>query len=116
MVNNYICYIFVNKKLKMKTGKIASQTCHGMRFISKNIINKSKYIRDIFEYWDIYCGGKTIILYAKDDIEMEELYNSYPSEKIIDAGLTQVNPNSFTVLALYPKNYIINEFDKYQLV
>ena len=109
-MDRYACYIFINKRLSMGCGKKCGQSCHGIRNLFRDLHLQSKYVRDTWELWDQYSGGRTIVLYAKDEEEMEELHNSYPSVKVIDAGLTQLSPCSFTVLALYPKIHNKSEF------
>lgn len=109
-MDKYACYIFINKRLSMGPGKKATQSCHGMRHLCRELHMQSSYVRETWELWEQYSGGRVIALYAKDEEEMEELHSRYPSVKVIDSGLTQVAPNSFTVLALYPKIHDRNEF------
>lgn len=105
----YACYMFVNKRLKMGAGKIAAQVAHGMDYLADDISNRSDYVKECWRKWkDTY--RRIIVLVCKNEEEMEELYNSYPSCKVIDMGLTQVDPGSFTVLALFPKQMIEGEF------
>jgi len=113
MSTQHAMYYFVNKDLKMKGGKIAAQCSHGMQYVCENISIQSLYTRQVYAAWrDTGCAK--IILYATET-QMEELYNSFPSEKVIDAGHTQVAPNSFTVLALYPRKRD-DTFSEFKLV
>lgn len=109
MSNQYACYIFINKRLNMGKGKCCSQTAHGMRYLQEELIFQSSYVSEVWKKWENE-GGRTIVLYANNEKEMEEIHNSYPSVKVHDAGYTQVPSNSFTVLALYPKIHDPNEF------
>ena len=108
-MTEYACYFFINKRLKMSSGKIGAQVSHGTRYLCRNIDNQKPFVRESWNNWENGLS-RTLLLYAKDEDEMEELHNRYPSHKVIDAGLTQVPANSFTVLALFPKEYIPKEF------
>lgn len=110
MSEQYACYIFVNKRLAMGKGKIGSQSAHGMRALCTRINLQSQYVKDSWEKWERNSDGRTILLYAKDEAEMNEIHNSYPSEEIHDAGMTQVPAGSYTILALYPKIHDPTEF------
>lgn len=106
---NYACYIFINKRLSMGKGKCCSQTAHGMRYLCEHLSSQSKYVQETWDKWE-NNGGRTIVLYANNEAEIEELHSSYPSVKVHDAGCTQVASGSLTVLALYPKIHNRDEF------
>ena len=110
----YACFIFVNDNLKMGTGKKMVQGCHGMIDLMRFLPDQKDYVKSCFDIW-LNTGHKTITLRATE-AQMEELYDSYPSVKIHDAGRTQVAPNSFTVLALYPKVHDPEEFKAFKLI
>ena len=99
-------YIIVNESLGMSKGKIASQSAHGIlamnRFLLANSINHSKWLSN---------GEKIVVVKASNDIinhllaEYEEkiptsnTFNIFP---IHDAGRTEVESGSLTVLASTP--------------
>lgn len=113
MSTNYAMYYFVNTNLNMKTGKIASQCCHGMQYICENLKKQKPYVQQIYNSWrDEGCAK--IILFATEE-QMNELHELFSSEKVIDAGKTEVAPNSFTVLVLYPK-LRDDSFNSYKIV
>lgn len=99
-------YIIVNESLGMSKGKIASQSAHGIlamnRFMVGNNINHSKWLSN---------GEKIVVVKASNDIinqlltEYEEkipstnTFNLFP---IYDAGRTEVESGSLTVLTSTP--------------
>ena len=101
MSTQYAMYMLINKDLNMKPGKIASQCCHATRMIMMNLNEKSEYVKYSFNKWED-CGFTTIVLFASED-EMNRIQDRFPSEKVIDSGRTEIPPNSFTVLGVYPK-------------
>lgn len=100
--SKYACYMFINQRLKLKPGKIAVQTAHAMRMLMNNLQDQSITVRDNWKEWEAE-GCKTVCLKIANESEMEEIYNSYQSIVVSDAGRTQCIPNSKTVLALFPK-------------
>lgn len=89
-----IQYFIVNKDLNMSTGKIAAQVSHAAMFIALRDQNKEK-----FQKW-LSIAFKKVILKAteKEIVKLHELISN--SKLIIDNGLTEVQPNSKTVLRL----------------
>ena len=110
----YACYLFVNKDIKMSTGKKMAQAAHAVVGFYQNLDDKSDYVKDCFEIWS-NTGHKTITLTATQE-EMNELHDMYPSVKVHDSGRTQVRPGSFTVLGVYPKLCDPEEFIRFKLV
>jgi len=96
-------YIFINTDLKMKPGKWGAQVGHSIQYIIENLSNKSEYTQNNYHLWR-NSGARKIILKATEK-EMEKIYNSFPSEKVHDAGLNHVKAGSFTCLAVYPKEH-----------
>lgn len=97
----YTCYLFVNQRLKLKSGKVASQTAHAMRLLINNLPNQSDTVKNNWKEWEAEIC-KTITLKILNENEMEEIYNRYPGIIVVDAGRTCCPPNSKTILALYP--------------
>ncbi len=93
----------VNKDLKMKPGKIASQCSHAavssfLSMVEKDRKKAEKWLRE---------GQKKIILKASLE-DMKKVYGKAKklgvfSDFIKDAGLTQVPRGSLTVLVLGPE-------------
>ena len=99
-------YIIVNETLKMSKGKIASQSAHGIlsmhRFLLANNINHIKWLS---------IGEKIVVVKTSQDV-MKKLLIEY-NEKLInsntlnlfpifDAGRTEVESGSLTVIVLTP--------------
>lgn len=124
MESNHKMYIFVNNDLKMDKGKIASQVGHGVQHIVDDILtnyyagfNSYKQIYKDYMSWKNYNGCVKIVL--KATFEQLLLLKELPgSTFVIDAGRTQINPGSLTVVAFYPKNSkkMENKFSKYKLL
>ena len=110
----HACYLFVNKNLKMSTGKSMVQSLHCHVELVKSLHEQSPYVQQCYEIWSM-TGHKTVVLYATPG-EMNELYDSFRSVKIHDAGRTEVAAGSFTMLALYPKICDREEFKHFKLV
>jgi PTH2 family peptidyl-tRNA hydrolase len=113
-MDHYKMYILVNSDLKMGKGKIASQVGHVVQQATETIItNYYERHRDpkneIYGLmYDEYCkwnsqGSAKITLKATTD-EMKYIITNHGEQIkfICDAGLTQVDPNSLTVLAFIP--------------
>lgn len=76
------CYIFVNTKLGMNKGKIASQVGHGIHHLCKNLEDQPKYTKECWEQWE--TTGSAMIVLKSDEAEMLRIHDEYPSCKIID--------------------------------
>ena len=99
-------YIIVNETLKMSKGKIASQSAHGIllmhRFLLANNINHTKWLLN---------GEKIVVVKTSQDI-MKKLLIEYDEKitnsntlnlfPIFDAGRTEVESGSLTVIVLTP--------------
>ena len=98
----------------MGTGKIAAQVAHAG--VGNNIVTlglfryrlKGKpYYKKALKAWDEF-GSKKIVLRAKNFDELEEIHKKcklkgIPSLLISDAGHTQVDPGTVTVLGIGPE-------------
>ena len=104
-------YILVNKDLKIGKGKFAGQSSHASwtyaikstKLSQENLLDLANN-EDLIEY--IYLSQETL--------EAIEKTNSYIT--ISDKGLTQLQPNSLTCIALgymteEEKDILLNEFD-----
>jgi len=89
----------------MGSGKIAAQCCHAALGVYRQIINNPSY-RSALLFWESH-GEKTVCLKVKDYETMRELEKKaqslqLPTQTIMDAGRTEVEPGSITVLAIGP--------------
>lgn len=99
--------ILVRMDLQMGKGKIAGQCCHGclglVRFIehSDNVLWKKN-----LEEWIDNIEAKIILKVPDEKTLMEYYYKAeelgHPAVYIEDAGRTQIEPNSKTVVAIGP--------------
>lgn len=93
----------VNTKLKMEKGKVASQCCHAaVGVFIKSLLKEPKKI----DYWQSQ-GSKKIVLKAADSAQLEKLQilateKGLSTTLIRDAGLTQIDPGSKTILGIGP--------------
>lgn len=86
----------------METGKKCSQVSHCTRELITRITN-NKSDKDLLIKYLTWRknGAKTIILKANEDYLRELIRTSSDVTYIFDAGLTQIEPNSLTVLGLF---------------
>lgn len=105
-IKEMVSYIIVNTDLNMGKGKIASQAAHAIldvhRFLISNNIDHSKWLNN-GEKIVVLKGSKTIINQLleeySDKIPRINTFNVFP---IHDAGRTEVEPGSLTVIASCP--------------
>lgn len=102
-LKQYKMTIVVRKDLNMSIGKIASQVGHGVLDAYKEALRKyPKYV----EIWE-NSGSKKVVLGVNslsDIIKLKEkaLSQEIPFSVISDAGRTEVEPGSITVIAVGP--------------
>lgn len=95
--------LLVNMSLKMDKGKIGAQCGHATLGLYKQVMSMTKY-QKMLEMWETN-GQKKICAKLKDDGEMNLIISklvdeSIPHYTVIDAGKTQVNAGSRTILAI----------------
>ncbi|MBP2624341.1 MAG: aminoacyl-tRNA hydrolase [Nitrosopumilaceae archaeon] len=88
--------------LNMSKGKIASQVGHACVVGAENV--RKTHPNWFTEWWN---NQKKIVLKVKDNIELHNIENeavklNLPCFKIVDAGMTQINPNTTTCLSIGP--------------
>ncbi|WBY57796.1 peptidyl-tRNA hydrolase 2 [Plasmodium yoelii yoelii] len=99
----------------MNKGKIASQCCHACLGVYEKILKRNNKLKaneqskNVLTYYDIWkkTGQKKIVLKISS---LEEMYEIEKKAKmdglitsiIIDAGRTQIEPNTETVIAIEP--------------
>ena len=97
----------VRQDLKMKAGKIAAQVAHAAIGLYDDIIfGKNIYQKEALDFWVNY-GQKKIVLKVPDLDTMINAYKQCLKDNIAtclitDAGLTQVEPLTKTVLGIGP--------------
>jgi len=122
MTNNndtLVMYLIVKETLNMSVGKIATQVGHAVDLMKdkfsdillceqkmyygvdeKKIINEIEIINN---WLHLSNGGRRKVALRADDKEWIKIKNEYPdSIVVIDAGITEINPGSETVIALFP--------------
>lgn len=110
-----VIYLFINFELKMKPGKIAAQVSHAINKLHRNVKRQPTAVQTLFHD---YLNGNSLqvcIAYKASLEDMENVLSDYPGEIVIDAGITQVAPNSKTVMALYPR-VKSDEFSRFKLL
>ena len=90
--------IVIRKDLKMRSGKIGSQTAHASMkvFFDQASISKNKMTIDLTEPMKIWSEGAfaKIVVYVNSEAELLEIYQkalaaNLPCSLIIDAGRTE---------------------------
>ncbi len=122
MTNNqsddYVMYLLVNNDLKMEKGKIASQVGHCVQHIIESILisyyenKKTKHYNDYLKWKN---GCKKIVLKATQT-QLEYLKNDSNAISIYDAGKTQIEPNSLTIIGFFPSSSNSKKFEQYKLL
>lgn len=110
-----IMYIFVNRGLKMGTGKIAGQVGHAVESVVENKDRLDGAYREWYHEWKTAHLRTKIVLSATED-QMNEISLAYKSEAVFDAGRTQIAPHSFTALAVYPMPKSRTQFSSFSLL
>ena len=98
----------VREDLKLGAGKIAAQVAHAAVSLYDDIsLEGTGYYQQALEHWNEY-GAKKIVLKAKNLDELKMIKKKckqlkIPSVLISDAGHTQVDPGTKTVLGIGPE-------------
>lgn len=94
-------YFVVNNDLGMGKGKLCAQVGHAVAEWTRRL---EKQPTDEYNHWKKHLEPKIVLKSTEEN--MRQLLAKYPQSTvaIIDAGRTQVAPNSFTVLAFAPTN------------
>ena len=100
-MGRYVEYILVNKDLEMSVGKIAGQVAYAQAIIDNKIdFNETKEYGDYVSWF--HCGQKKIILKAKESQLLKAI--EFGGLEVRDHGLTEIEPNSLTVVGFLPKH------------
>lgn len=98
---DYKVVVIINKDLEMSKGKILSQFGHAIDALHEKLLEN----QNLAKIWRNSGSAKIAVKGTTED--MVRIYNEAKKEgivyvKIFDAGRTQVNPGSFTVMAIGP--------------
>lgn len=120
MSNPLVMYIIVNNDLQMGKGKIAAQVGHVVMQIVEDIIIKkfeSTKIPNICKDYDVWknSGGAKIVLKATKE-QLVTLKNMDNARFIIDAGKTQIEAGSLTVVGFPPMKTLGNIMKDFKLL
>ena len=108
-------YLVVNSDLEMSAGKIAAQVGHAVQHIFEYYIDHVDKQSDLIKYQQ--TGNTKIVLKASHD-KIIALYRKYPNKSflIIDAGRTEIEPGSVTVLGFLPMSEPLKELKSLSLL
>lgn len=120
-----VMYLIVRESLNMSIGKTAAQCAHASQMLLlkhfKNVDKIASYYKpkpfyieelvvpqtmldfsDLFNKW-LDTSFRKVVLKA-DDKEWLKIKQAFPNQHIVvvDAGLTEIPPDSETVIGLYP--------------
>jgi len=94
-------YLFVNDDLKMGKGKIASQVGHCVQHLLEHVFqNKQSDVYKQYILWKSYGSKKIVLKATQSDLEL--LQKNANTFSVYDAGHTQIEPNSLTVVGFAP--------------
>ena len=109
---------FVRRDLKMGKGKIGSQCAHASIGLYKKLLRRKN---NLLDHWE-QSGSKKIVLKVDNESAFGDVlvycekYNIL-NHTVIDAGRTQIEANSQTVLCIIEENKkLINLTRKYKLM
>lgn len=100
----WVLYIVAKKHIKMSPGKLAAQVGHGVGAVYEFIYeSSSKSEKENFQKWKNDARTK-ITLSVSSDEEFEEVKRISSHRKFIiaDAGFTELEPGTETVIAFIP--------------
>jgi PTH2 family peptidyl-tRNA hydrolase len=113
MKRNITMYFFVRKDLKMQKGKIASQCAHASIGLYKKLLkNKNNLLND----WE-KSGSKKIVLKVDNESVFGDIIkycqmNNILNHTVVDAGRTQIEANSKTVICVIEESKKLNNLTR----
>ncbi|GAB2293885.1 hypothetical protein Dimus_028096 [Dionaea muscipula] len=101
ILENFKMVLVVRNDLKMGKGKIAAQCSHATLGLYKKLINRAP---KALNRWEM-CGQVKVVVKTESEEDMLVLQEraksiQLPTHITIDAGRTQIAPNSRTVMAI----------------
>ncbi|PWA91630.1 peptidyl-tRNA hydrolase II (PTH2) family protein [Artemisia annua] len=101
IIEDFKMVLVVRNDLKMGKGKIAAQCSHATLGLYKKILHRAP---KALNRWEM-CGQVKVVVKIESEDDMLELQArakslNIPTHIVIDAGRTQIAPNSRTVMAV----------------
>lgn len=102
----FVLYLIVRESLNMGIGKIAAQVGHGVTIIDieyRNLLRSNSYDLEkinSFRQWEESYYRK--IVKRADDKDWDKIKVQLECYLVVDAGFTEIEANSETVIALWP--------------
>ncbi|CAA0824752.1 Peptidyl-tRNA hydrolase II (PTH2) family protein [Striga hermonthica] len=101
IMDDFKMVLVVRNDLKMGKGKIAAQCSHATLGLYKKILNRAP---NSLSRWEM-CGQVKVVLKIESEDDMLVLQEkakslNLPAHITVDAGRTQIAPNSRTVMAI----------------
>lgn len=112
---DFVMYLFVNTELNMGKGKIGAQIGHCVQILIEDLLEntkKEKY-QDYLKWKNSGC--KKIVLKATKS-QLIELQKNDISRSVYDAGHTQIESGSLTVVGFFPTVKLSNNFKDFKLL
>ena len=118
-----VMYLIVNNDLNMSKGKIAAQVGHIVESIIEELVkaeifssnqSKKKSFLEDYNLWKRVGRAKIVLKATQEEIKQLSILDD--ARYIIDAGLTQVEPGSMTVVGFLPSKTKIENFNKFKLL
>ena len=107
----------------MSKGKIAAQVGHIVESIIEELVkaeifssnqSKKKSFLEDYNLWKRVGRAKIVLKATQEEIKQLSILDD--ARYIIDAGLTQVEPGSMTVVGFLPSKTKIENFNKFKLL
>lgn len=110
IIEDFKMVLVVRNDLKMGKGKIAAQCSHATLGLYKKILNRAP---KSLSRWEM-CGQVKVVLKIESENDMLVLQErakalNLPTHITIDAGRTQIAPNSRTVMAILGPAELVDE-------
>lgn len=115
--NPIIMYLIVRESLNMSIGKTAAQCGHASQMLILKFFEENKNLafmcdvaydnylqyKDIFAAW-LKTSFRKVVLKAdeKEWVKVKDAFSGYSKVVVVDAGLTELQPNTETVIGLMP--------------
>ena len=104
---------FVRKDLKMGKGKIGSQCAHGSIGLYKKLLRNKN---DLLDDWE-KTGCKKIVLKVENESNFGDILifcerNNILNHTVTDAGKTQIQANSRTVMCIIEESKKLNDLTR----
>jgi len=104
---------FVRRDLKMQKGKIASQCAHASIGLYKKLLKNKN---NLLDHWE-QSGSKKIILKVDNESTFGDILvycekHNILNHTIVDAGKTQIEANSKTVLVIIEESKKLNNLTR----